>query len=60
MGDDVIILKIDVDKNPQAAAAYSVQGVPTLIIFKKGAIKWRQSGVVGAKQLQSVLNSMKN
>ena len=60
MGDDVTILKIDVDKNPQAAAAYNVQGVPTLIIFKRGLIKWRQSGVVGAKQLQSILNSVNN
>jgi thioredoxin 1 len=60
MGDDVTILKIDVDKNPQAAAAYSVQGVPTLIIFKNGIIKWRQSGLVGVKQLQNVLNSIKN
>ena len=60
MGDDITILKIDVDKNPKAAAAYNVQGVPTLIIFKKGLIKWRQSGVVSAKQLQSILNSVKN
>jgi thioredoxin 1 len=60
MGDDVTILKIDVDKNPQAAAAYQVQGVPTLIVFKGGQIKWRQSGVVGAKQLQSVINGIEN
>ena len=60
MGDDITILKIDVDKNPKAAAAYNVQGVPTLIIFKRGLIKWRQSGVVGAKQLQSIFNSVKN
>ena len=60
MGDDITILKIDVDKNPKAAAAYNVQGVPTLIIFKKCLIKWRQSGVVGAKQLQSIFNSVKN
>ena len=60
MGDDVTILKIDVDKNPKAASAYNVQGVPTLIIFKRGLIKWRQSGVVGAKQLQSIFNSVKN
>lgn len=59
MGDDVTILKIDVDKNPQAAAAYNVQGVPTLIIFKNGEIKWRQSGVVAAKQLQSVIEGIK-
>jgi len=28
-----------------------VQGVPTLILFQKGAIKWRQSGVVQAPEL---------
>lgn len=58
MGDDVTIIKIDVDRNPQAAAAYQVQGVPTLIIFKDGDVKWRQSGVVPAKQLQQVLNNL--
>lgn len=58
MGDDITIIKIDVDRNPQAAAAYQVQGVPTLIIFKNGEAKWRQSGVVSAKQLQQVLNNL--
>ncbi|MEO5684095.1 MAG: thioredoxin [Chitinophagaceae bacterium] len=58
MGDAVTIIKVDVDKNPQAASAYNVQGVPTLIVFKKGAVKWRQSGVVPAKQLQQVLQPL--
>lgn len=58
MGDEVIIIKIDVDRNPQAAAAYQVQGVPTLIIFKDGEVKWRQSGVANAKQLQQVFNNL--
>lgn len=55
MGDAITIIKVDVDKNPQAAMAYQVQGVPTLMLFKKGDIKWRQSGVVGAKQLEQVI-----
>jgi thioredoxin 1 len=55
MGDDVTILKVDVDKNPHVAEAFQVQGVPTLIIFFKGEIRWRQSGVVPAAQLQQVL-----
>lgn len=59
LSDDVTILKIDVDKNPQAAQAYQVQGVPTLIIFQNGKIKWRQSGVVSAVQLKNVLNQYK-
>ncbi len=59
MGNDVTIIKIDIDKNPNAASAYRVQGVPTLIVFKNGQIKWRQSGVVPAKQIQAVLNDIK-
>lgn len=58
MGDNVVILKVDVDKNPQAAVAWQVQAVPTLIVFQKGEVKWRQSGVVQAKQLQEVLQNL--
>ncbi|HLS70984.1 MAG TPA: thioredoxin [Chitinophagaceae bacterium] len=57
IGDQADILKIDVDKNQQAAMAYQVSGVPTLIIFKNGEVKWRQSGVVPAKTLEGILKS---
>ncbi|MDN3579388.1 thioredoxin [Mucilaginibacter flavus] len=55
LGDKVKIIKIDIDKNPQAASAYRVQSVPTLMIFQKGQTKWRQSGVVPAKDLQRTI-----
>ena len=55
MGDQVKVIKVDVDRNPQAAQTYQIHGVPTLIVFQKGEIRWRQSGVVGARQLQKVL-----
>lgn len=56
--DDVKILKIDVDKNQQVASAYQVQGVPTLMIFQKGKIVWRQSGVIPAHELISRIKSL--
>lgn len=57
VGDKVKIIKVDIDKNPDAARQFGIQGVPTLILFQKGAIKWRQSGVVPANALIQVLNS---
>lgn len=51
LGDEATIIKIDVDKNPDAAAAFNVKSVPTLILFKHGNIMWRQSGVVSANEL---------
>ena len=56
--DEITILKIDVDKNPHVANAFQIQGVPTLIIFKNGEIKWRQSGVANAKQLFQVIQRL--
>lgn len=55
VGDAVTIVKIDVDKQPQVAQQFGIQGVPTLMVFQKGAVKWRQSGVVSAQQLQQIL-----
>lgn len=57
LGDNAIILKVDIDKNPAVASSYQIQSVPTLILFKNGEIKWRHSGVVQPSDLQSVIRN---
>lgn len=55
MGDRVKIVKIDVDQNRAIAEAYQVQGVPTLMVFKDGVLKWRESGVRQAQDLVRII-----
>lgn len=57
MGENIHIIKIDAEKNADAAIRYQVRGVPTLILFHKGNILWQQAGVVQAKQLQQIIES---
>lgn len=55
IGDTASIIKIDVDKNPQAASKYQIRSVPTLIIFRNGEIRWRQSAVFSANDLERLI-----
>ncbi|EAZ79611.1 thioredoxin [Algoriphagus machipongonensis] len=57
LGEKVKILKVDVDKNPLAASKFQVRGVPTLILFQKGKILWRESGVVPTHQLVKTIET---
>ena len=51
------VLKVDIDKNPASANEFNIQGVPTLILFKKGKVIWRQSGAMNAQQLSSAIKN---
>ena len=44
LGDEIRIIKVDVDKNEAIAIQLRIQSIPTLMIFKGGEMKWRQSG----------------
>jgi thioredoxin 1 len=54
------VLKVDVDKNPQAAMAYKIMGVPTLILFKSGKPVWRTSGYLTINQLTQAIAPFTN
>lgn len=55
MGEKIRVIKIDVDRNEEVARRFQIQGVPTLMVFKDGLIKYRQSGVHTKAQIINVL-----
>ena len=54
-GERVRVIKIDIDQNKELADRYRIQSVPTLMIFKNGEIRYKQSGVHTKQQLMNVL-----
>lgn len=54
-GEKIRILKVDVDKNPIVSQKWMIQNVPTLMIFRKGAVKFRRAGVIPAQQLSDII-----
>ena len=59
IGDEAIILKVDVDKNQALAQQLQIQSVPTLMLFKNGNAVWRQAGVVQAQVLKQLIQQHK-
>lgn len=56
MGDDIRILKVDVDKNEALSMQYRIQSVPTLMLFKKGEMLWRQSRAMNLNDLMQKIS----
>jgi thioredoxin 1 len=52
LGEKVKIVKLNVDENPQTAAKYNIQSIPTLMIFKNGGMSSRQVGAAPKQKLE--------
>jgi thioredoxin 2 len=52
---EVRFLKVDTEAEPELAARYSIQSIPTLMLFRKGAVVARQAGAMDAQTLRSWL-----
>ncbi len=57
MGSAVRVVKIDVDKNQEVAAKFKIRSVPTILLFKKGEILWRQAGGMDVKGLEQKIKN---
>jgi thioredoxin 1 len=57
MKGEVKILKVNVDKNREAAMKYGIRSIPTLILFQNGEIKWQGTGVLQADQIEQIVNT---
>ena len=55
LGDSIRIIKIDVDKNESLSMTHRIQSVPTLMLFRKGEILWRQSGAMSLNDLKTLI-----
>lgn len=52
----VIIAKMNVDENPTTPGKYGIRAIPTLIMFKNGAIVDQVTGAVGKTQLATMID----
>jgi len=55
MGEKAKIVKIDIDRNQKLATAMEVKGVPTFMVYQKGKLLWRASGMVSKNDLKEAL-----
>ncbi len=56
LGDQIRILKVNIDNNQKLAAQLNVRGVPTLILYKEGKQLWRESGLKQKEELKYKIN----
>ncbi|MGB0522537.1 MAG: thioredoxin [Flammeovirgaceae bacterium] len=53
---EVVCIKVNVETNPTVSDQFKVKGLPTLLLFQKGQVLWRNSGAISASELEKVLD----
>ena len=57
LGENVKIIKIDVDKNPSLAGKLNISGVPTLLLYRSGKLISRRSGVLPVTEIIKMIKN---
>jgi len=55
--DKLRVVKLNIDENPQTPPKYNIRGIPTLLLFRDGAVAAQQVGAVSKVQLTAFLDS---
>lgn len=53
---EVLVAKLDTDRNAKTAQEFGIRGIPTLIVFRDGKESARQTGAVPRDKLEALLN----
>jgi thioredoxin 1 len=53
--ENIKIIKVDVDRNPNIASKYKIRSIPTLMLFKDGELKWSGMGVRPAHEVKNIV-----
>ena len=57
--DDIKVIKINIDKNRAVAEKYQIRSIPTLMLFQKGRVLWRESGVLPEQKIIQAIEAAK-
>jgi thioredoxin 1 len=55
-GDDLQIVKLNIDENPETASKYQVMSIPTLILFKDGDVAHKVIGALPKRRLDAEID----